>query len=43
MDLSSVSSDTDAEAVRCVEERAELEGKAFNLKLNLRPNSPLWS
>ena len=43
MDWSSIGSDADAEVVRCGEERAEPEGKALNLQVNLRPNPYLWS
>ena len=42
-DWNSVGSDVDAEAICCGEERAQTEGKAFNLEVNLRPNSHLWS
>ena len=40
---SSIGSEADTEVICGDEERAEPEGQASNLQVNLRPNSHLWS
>lgn len=43
MDEGSISSDVNAIAVCCDEERLEPKGKGLNLPVNLHSSLPLWS